>query len=232
MKKIGIVSLTLVLALGVLGVGYAMWSDTVTIDGSVETGSVNLDIVEVSETYVYKVVQAFDAYSVGDMICSPTPMTLEQDDPPDGINNLLEVSSATTTINAGGAEPVDESVTMTFTNLFPTDPADCEIVADLVIHYTGSIPAHIATTGPTWTGDDLSAYIDFEWLYMEQGGASCTGGTWVPATLADIQLHDCDCLKLNVIVDGEQLQLDGVNAQSLYGEFDMTFTAHQWNETP
>lgn len=37
--KIGILCLALVLAVGSLGIGYAAWSDTVTIDGTVTTGS-------------------------------------------------------------------------------------------------------------------------------------------------------------------------------------------------
>ncbi|MCD6391565.1 MAG: hypothetical protein J7L92_06220, partial [Dehalococcoidia bacterium] len=55
MKKIGLLSLALVLALGTLGVGFAMWQDTVTIEGTVNTGSVDLDIEELSSTWVYKV---------------------------------------------------------------------------------------------------------------------------------------------------------------------------------
>jgi predicted ribosomally synthesized peptide with SipW-like signal peptide len=42
MKKIILISLALVLAMGSLGVGYAMWSDTVTIGGPVQTGTLNL----------------------------------------------------------------------------------------------------------------------------------------------------------------------------------------------
>jgi predicted ribosomally synthesized peptide with SipW-like signal peptide len=44
MKKIVLISLALVLAVGLLGVGYAMWSDTVTIGGPVTTGSLDLTI--------------------------------------------------------------------------------------------------------------------------------------------------------------------------------------------
>jgi predicted ribosomally synthesized peptide with SipW-like signal peptide len=40
MKKLGLISLALVLALGALGVGYAHWSDTVVINQTVETGKV------------------------------------------------------------------------------------------------------------------------------------------------------------------------------------------------
>jgi predicted ribosomally synthesized peptide with SipW-like signal peptide len=41
-KKIGLIGLALVLGLGGLGVGYAMWSQTVNISGPVTTGTVDL----------------------------------------------------------------------------------------------------------------------------------------------------------------------------------------------
>jgi len=48
MKKIGLICLALVMALGGLGVGYAMWSDTLTITGNVNTGEV---VVEFTSQY-------------------------------------------------------------------------------------------------------------------------------------------------------------------------------------
>ncbi len=42
MKRIGLISLALVLALGALGVGYAAWTDHVTIEGTVDTGSLSI----------------------------------------------------------------------------------------------------------------------------------------------------------------------------------------------
>jgi predicted ribosomally synthesized peptide with SipW-like signal peptide len=48
MKKIVLIGLAVIMALGSLGVGYAMWSDTVTIDGTVETGVLELGIVKMS----------------------------------------------------------------------------------------------------------------------------------------------------------------------------------------
>jgi len=41
MKRVGLISLVLVLALGALGVGYAAWTDTLTITGTVATGEVD-----------------------------------------------------------------------------------------------------------------------------------------------------------------------------------------------
>jgi len=55
MKKIGLIAIAIVLALGALGIGYAAWTDVITITGSVNTGSVNLDITGVSSTFDYKV---------------------------------------------------------------------------------------------------------------------------------------------------------------------------------
>jgi len=40
MKKVGLLVLALVIALGGLGVGYAMWSDTITVTGTVDTATV------------------------------------------------------------------------------------------------------------------------------------------------------------------------------------------------
>lgn len=45
MKKLVLICLALVIALGGLGVAYAMWSDTVTINTTVQTGSVNVELV-------------------------------------------------------------------------------------------------------------------------------------------------------------------------------------------
>lgn len=41
MKKIGLICLALVLGLGALGVGYAMWDKTLYMDGTVQTGEVD-----------------------------------------------------------------------------------------------------------------------------------------------------------------------------------------------
>jgi hypothetical protein len=46
MRKIGLLCLALVLALGALGVGYAMWTDTITIHGTVQTGEVCFEFWE------------------------------------------------------------------------------------------------------------------------------------------------------------------------------------------
>ncbi len=48
MKKIVILALTLVLALGATGVGYALWSDTLYLEGTINTGEVDTCIVSIA----------------------------------------------------------------------------------------------------------------------------------------------------------------------------------------
>lgn len=48
MKKLALICLALVISLGGLGVGYAMWSDTVTISGPVTTGTADVCVKDVS----------------------------------------------------------------------------------------------------------------------------------------------------------------------------------------
>jgi len=54
MKKFGLLCLALVLALGTLGVGYAMWTDEVTIRGTVTTNTVTLGFTEFDCTEKYE----------------------------------------------------------------------------------------------------------------------------------------------------------------------------------
>jgi len=236
MKKIGILILTLVFALGAVGVGYAMWSDTISISGTVKTGSLDLDITGVSSSYVYKVINlGYGTHQIGEAIYywddaySPDFLTeglaLNQDADPE--NELLLVSSAVTTCNAGEAV---ETVTMTLNNIFPT-PIDgngngygAYTVADLRLVYLGSIPAHVYMSAPVWNCEPnpFAKYIKFDWEYPE--------GTSVnPATL---QLHGNEWIYLYVYLDGSLLQADGVDAMSLGPcTFSFTLTAYQWNET-
>jgi hypothetical protein len=44
MKKIGLLCLALVLALGTMGIGYSLWYQTVYVNGTVQTGSVDMCI--------------------------------------------------------------------------------------------------------------------------------------------------------------------------------------------
>ena len=66
MKKIGVICLALVLALGSLGVGYALWSDTLFLEGTVETGEVDWEFES------FSILDPFDDNStIGDWNIDP-----------------------------------------------------------------------------------------------------------------------------------------------------------------
>lgn len=46
MKKIGLIALALVLSLGLVGAGFAYWTETLGIDANVETGELGMEFVE------------------------------------------------------------------------------------------------------------------------------------------------------------------------------------------
>jgi hypothetical protein len=204
MKKIGLLCLALVLALGTLGVGYAMWSDQITIEGTVNTGSVEISINATSETYVYKNL------TDRKIVMSPEPLN----DP-----ELMLVASATTQDVSTAAE---KKVRMTFTNIFPTATP---IVADVLLHYTGSVPAHVVVLEDEGDVDPaIAPYLIQTWLMQDEAGR------WVETPMENVQLHYCNLVWLQVYLNATKLQLDGRDAQNLTGNFTKTIVVHQWNE--
>jgi len=201
MKKIGLLALALVLALGTLGVGYAAWTDTIVIDGSVNTGDVDIVIDSVSSTYVFTIL------STGGIAFQSYPMTVS--------NDYQRIASAVTTYSG-------QTVTMTFTNLFPTITE--EIKADVVLHYVGSIPANVVLTNVVYAstgGEDLAEYLCQEWSVSYDGGANYT--VVDPGT---VQLHDCDYVKLWLWFDLPQNN----TLMLASGTLSADIVATQWNE--
>ena len=196
--------MALVLALGALGVGYALWWDEVTIEGTVQTGSVEISINATSETYVYKHLDT------GEMEMSPVPLV--------GGNLLLVASATVEDVSVpGGAKKVK----MTFTNIFPTEEP---ISADVVLHYTGSIPAHVVLLEDD-VDPAIEKYLIQEWYMWDVGKQQ-----WVLTNIDGIQLHYCNLVELVVSLNATALQDDGKAAQGLSGNFTKTIVVHQWNE--
>ena len=80
MKIVRILALTLIIALGLMGAGYAYWTDTLTINNSVSTGEFNVDFMKedgypkmfgrTNEQYLVKSLEQNDntvSISVGNM---------------------------------------------------------------------------------------------------------------------------------------------------------------------
>lgn len=215
MRKIGLLCLALVLALGALGVGYASWIDTITIQGTVNTGSVDINVEYYSGTDIYKDLDNEAMVTVRWVKNAAGTVVWSSGNPPkDG----LLVAWA-----AAAPGPADDTVVVTYNNTFPTS----ELKADIIVHYVGSVPAMVTaniTSADQWLIDlwnagkagAYGALVD-----MENGFEFIA-----PIVELPIQMHYCDYAKvwlwLNLPQDDKLMDLSG--------NFTATITAIQWNE--
>lgn len=155
--KIGTIFLISILALAGIGVGYAAWTDTITVSGTVNTGNVDIDIEYLSSTYVWKDVSEHSMqviHVVKDTLGAV--MWKDNDWVPDYDEDILVASAETT--YAG-----DDQITVTINNIFPLDNK-CYI-ADVFLHYDGSIPVKInninwnITSGNDWIEPLINNYV-------------------------------------------------------------------------
>jgi hypothetical protein len=206
MKRIGLLALALVLALGTLGVGYAAWTDTINISGTVNTGSVDLNVVSYSGTWIYKDLDN-DALVLYHWKLSPEQMA--------SWNKIL-VAYAEATAGA-----TDDSVVVTIDNAFPCQ----ELTADFVIKYAGTIPVKVDAEITGTTGDALLlapyTVVKFYWY-------NCVTHV-IGAEITDVvQMHENDCVYCVM-----SLHLPQDNAlMNLSGTFTAEINAVQWNEYP
>jgi len=230
MKKIGLLALALVLALGALGVGYAAWTDTVTIEGTVNTGTVDLEVEGYSGMWMWKIPGGTPDYY----------LTTDPEDVPSQVGNnpvpfIVAYSSAAQTIDKN-KELVDDSVTVTFNNLFPLMEGGRVIPweADFECHYVGSIPVKVMLDPITITanaGSDLSGLTTNVSGYVKLNGAS----SWTKVTNAELegtQLHNCDWVRFVVEVLVPQYAGEAENEANMgqSGTITGQIKVIQWNE--
>lgn len=255
--KLGAMFLISVLALAGIGMGYAAWTDTITIEGTVNTGNVDLAVRGYSGTWVWKLIATHE------LIYHHGIATIAGLDPAGFYGNpdYLLVSYA-----VAGPGDGDDTVTMTFDNLFPCQ----DFYADVIFHYEGSIPAMVfrsqyitlsnVVNGPQY--GDGSPYLgdnwmEDHWLWKHPDGMNqdpnVDEGMWIDVYYAiDVVLEDPADPTSRVIsyergdpIVGEAVQLhycDYIVAevhahiiqdnifQGCSGDFDLDVYAMQWNE--
>ena len=222
--------MALVLALGALGVGFAAWTDTVTVNGSVTTGDVNITVENYSGTYVWKTSTGDEIVIqqgwMSDIGTAPSDVVdafpFDGDDPADDD----PVASATSAASCDG-------VTVTFTNLFPS----IWFKADALMHYTGSVPAKVNAINIDWLSgssqllQDLAAsdggILDGD-IYALMYRTNADGTTHGDGVVVGDQLHYCDYIMVEFWV--RIPQDNDYMLQS--GSFETSLDLIQWNEGP
>jgi hypothetical protein len=232
LKRIGVLALALLIALGALGTAYAAWTDTVYIGGTVNTGTLDIDIAGVSSTFVYKVPGAPDTGFGPETVVNYVPGAVDLDPPTDPGTTLI-ASAVTVADNT----PDADTATMTFSGLFP----DIDFVADLELEYLGTVPAKVQVA-EIYATDDPGNKLESLWaLGKATKGQDPRYGAWIDGELSvndgtdwtyiddplGLQLHKYDLVHVTLHVnlpEEEQFQ----NLVDL--GFTGIVTVIQWNE--
>jgi len=233
MKRIGLVTLAMVLALGSLGIAYAAWTDDITIEGTVNTGNLDLNVVDYSCSAIYKDLVT-DELVPWHGWCGDDPY----------VNNpeYLPVASAgaaqTMTDDGATPVPVDDSVTIWFDKLFP-----CQwLYADILLEYDGTVPAKL--WADAWPVDDpdfpdcalFAEYgVDvqyYAWCWDHDPRAEIGDGAHPGidefGEICDVgvQLHDGDFVLVKMAVHIPQVN----ELMNKACRFEGRIQAIQWNE--
>jgi len=224
MKRLGLLFMVLVIALGGIGAAFAAWTDTVTITGTVNTGDVDLNVVRYSGTWVWKVPTAPDEIVVwhgwADELADHTPAN----------GQLI----AWAYMGPDGA--VEDSVLGVAENIFP----EILFTADVLLRYDGSIPAIVyATVVQPPTGDvELTAITGWDYTPpppQPRAINDCafvgtyTGGVFEGTQINSyngVQMHDGDYMLLEVNLN---LPQDN-DLMDKHETWKVNMNAIQWNE--
>jgi hypothetical protein len=215
MKKIGFLALALVLALGALGVGYALWQDTVTITGEVNTGNLILGVKDIG---------------TNDPADPPTA------DPQCGNGHNEEQKDVAYFVSVNGTLKEGcpgyyADITETFNHVYPYYGP----MVTVEIKNCGSVPLRI--TGMTLTnfsGVDLTPWMSFVWTIWDEDGNPHPGsGDWwaFVAALGTPQIRGGGSIIIEKTICFEEYDAyNNLLPQNATMSYTLTVTGAQWNE--
>jgi len=167
MKKIGLICLAVVLGLGALGVGYAYWSDILTINGTVATGEFDTN------------------FKSGSII----PTDNEEEPPEVGTCEVSGVGDKTFTVTIGNGYPCYEgTVTFQIQN-DGTIPAKISSIKIDGTEYAGAVEKDLSGTAATDISISISGIAVGNPIAV---GSSVGGAVVVHVCELSVEGHDAD----------------------------------------
>jgi hypothetical protein len=242
--KLGAIFLISVLTLAGIGAGYAAWTDTIFIKGTVKTGSVGWKFVEYSGTWVYKVPDGVPG--ADDPALNGIEIAVRHYTYPAGWKGPLMVNGWIPVAHAKAYEGIDDHhAIVEFENLFPC----IDFIADVVIEYTGSVPGKINDVGfeippdtNFWPEDsddlyptDPEEYIDYFTTLTCEIYDAADNLIYQGVPELGLQLHQGYKIHLVMLIHIEQEWDDGTQTDELMGlsgDFGVFAEIVQWNEWP
>jgi hypothetical protein len=234
MKKIGLLCLALVLALGALGVGFAHWSQTITIDQTVTTGEVEVGVfgvatdpaeVEGKDICTVTVTNGYISAGVGGPVTPGNNGAIKfRKDLPDG-----SIASA---LYPAGTYDFFESTTIAIDSYYPS----LTILEDFVITNGGTIPVKLQVNLTVNDPDGVYDHLDLSAVRVWKE----SGGTWTEL-YASSGKANVELPKLEVALEGIQLEgcetiliwldkhLQQEAPQGKSASMTLTVTGMQWN---
>jgi len=220
MKKIGLLLLALVIALGALGVGYAKWTDTVTISGTVNTGTLILGIKDLSTN---------DPKGTLDTLCAPEPNVPAGTERKD-VGMFVSTNGAVKT----GCEGYYANIIENMTNVYPGYYGESTIE----LKNCGTVPLKIEDISLTAISGDLTPWMLFKWSVTDENGneyGPYSGNIQALETALvgqqiaggkTVEFVVGICFQEWAVIDDK----DVIMPQKANMSFSLRFTGSQWNE--
>jgi hypothetical protein len=206
-----------VIGLAVIGAGYALWFQVLTLNATVTTGTLDVQwsdhkadatySVDVGQTFLAPGDAGFNAVKVASVSCA------QQIDP------------AITGVNNG----TGHVLTITDTGLYPY--AGC--VHHVDIHNDGSVPVHIDTsnfsvqlcTAPDTNCKDINVKVSQPCTIGDDGNTTSPTTHPIAGNDAVWQLHTSGRINCDITIYAEQSALEGTKYSG-----NVQLIACQWNE--
>ena len=232
MKKIGLICLAVVLAVGVIGFGYANWTDTVVVEEVVNTGSVCVGIRDLGTND-----------DPGDMDQVLNASVNDWDpgyDTVDLVQVVYDKDVASCTSTNVTAKCLHEGVqfyakvTETIVNAYPSYAPTMV----LEVANCGSIPVIITGFDEVVSGPnpELNAFTELLHWKIERDGVIVqegSGETNLGAAVMGMQVDPCDVITITIKKHILQENAAGeVCPQGASVTFTETITFTQWNKAP
>jgi hypothetical protein len=204
MRRIVLVCLAVLLALGALAIGYAKWSDTLDIQGTVETGELDWEFV----------ANSFNQKDIGldwtgDLQVSPVLTQLDKD-----------VGSTSGVLSDTDNDGDYDLLTLTIYNAYPSYANDISFW----VHCNGSVPLIIEQV--IINGDAVINHTPSPVILLDLNGDGANDVEILWGDNFGTQLHYCESVEISFLIH----ILQPIPENSTL-PFNISLDAVQWNES-